>query len=69
MVVRSVNPTSGQEIEQFEEFTAKEIDAHLARADDAFHRWRRTPFAERGERMHAVAEVFRRRKRAYGETM
>src|SRR3990170_2815184 len=69
MVVRSVNPATGEEVERFEEFTAKEIDARLARADDAFHRWRRTSFAERAERMHAVAEVFRRHKRAYGETM
>src|SRR3989304_6112583 len=69
MVVRSVNPATGEEVERFEEFTAKEIGVPLARADDAFHRWRRTSFAERAERMHAVAEVFRRHKRAYGETM
>jgi len=69
MVLRSVNPTTGEEIEQFPESTAKEVDTALSWADSAFRDWRRTSFADRAERIRAVAEVLRRHKRRYAETM
>ena len=40
IMLRSVNPATGEQIERFEEFTAKEIDAALSWADAAFHDWR-----------------------------
>jgi len=68
-VLRSVNPATGEEIERFEEFTAKEVDTALSWADSAFRDWRRTSFADRAERLRAVAEVLRRHKRRHAETM
>ncbi|HEV8595283.1 MAG TPA: NAD-dependent succinate-semialdehyde dehydrogenase [Thermoplasmata archaeon] len=69
MVLRSVNPATGEELERFEETSAKDVDAALATAEAAFHGWWRASFADRAERMHAVAEILRRRKRSYAEAM
>ena len=67
--LRSVNPATGEEIESFAEFTAKEVDACVAKAEAAFRNWRGTPFKDRAERLRAVAEVLRRHAREYAETM
>ena len=69
MVLRSVNPATGQELERFREFTKAQVDAAIDRAVRAFAKWRRTDFSERAERMHAVAAGLRARKRRYGEAM
>ena len=69
MVLRSVNPTTGQEIERFQEFTARAVDVRLGKAEAAFPRWRRTPIADRAEGFRAVAGVLRRRKRRLAQTM
>ncbi|HEV8595344.1 MAG TPA: aldehyde dehydrogenase family protein, partial [Thermoplasmata archaeon] len=69
MVLRSVNPATGEELERFEETPAKEVDAALTAAEDAFRDWRRASFADRAERMHAVADVLRRQCRRYAKTM
>src|SRR5438093_5206284 len=67
--LRSVNPATGEEIESFAEFTAKAVDACIAKAVAAFRNWRGTPFEDRAERMRAIAEVLRRHAREYAETM
>src|SRR2546426_6383618 len=67
--LRPVSPATGEEIESFAEFTAKEVDACVAKAEAAFRNWRGTPFKDRAERMRAVAEVLRRHAREYAETM
>ncbi len=69
MVLRSVNPATGEEIERFPEFTAKEVDTALSWADSAFRDWRRTSYTDRAERIRAVGEVLRRHKREFAETM
>jgi succinate-semialdehyde dehydrogenase/glutarate-semialdehyde dehydrogenase len=69
MVLRSVNPATGEEVERFKELTKTQVETALDRAERAFARWRGTAFPERAERMHAVADVLRQRKRRYGEAM
>jgi len=69
MALHTVNPTTGKEIERFEEFTWKQIDARLATTAKAYKDWRLTSFAERADRMHALAELLRRNRREYGKTM
>ena len=69
VALRSVNPATGEEIERFEEFTAKDVDTALSWADSAYRDWRRTTFRDRAGRMRAVAEVLRRHKRRYAEVM
>jgi len=69
MILRSVNPATGEEIERFKEFTRTQVDSAVDRAERAFAKWREADFPERSERMHAVAGVLRARKRRCGETM
>ena len=68
-MLHSVNPATGEEVERFEEFTAKEIDTALSWADSAFRDWRRSSMSDRSERVRAVARVLRRHARRYAETM
>ncbi|HKZ63815.1 MAG TPA: aldehyde dehydrogenase family protein [Thermoplasmata archaeon] len=66
--LRSVNPATGEEVERFEEFTAKEVDTALSWADSAFRDWRRSSIVHRAEQFRTVAQVLRR-ARQYAETM
>ncbi len=69
MVLRSVNPATGADIERFDELTPKEVDARLSRAARASKGWRSTTFEERAVLLRAAANVLRRNKRTYGEIM
>ena len=69
MALHALNPTTGEEIERFEEFTWKQVDARLATTSKAFKDWRLTNFSERANRMRALSELLRRNKREYGRIM
>ncbi|HEY5539564.1 MAG TPA: NAD-dependent succinate-semialdehyde dehydrogenase [Thermoplasmata archaeon] len=69
MVLVSVNPATGEEIERFQESTAKDVDAALDRATAAFKEWRETGIEMRARLMRAVAALLRRNQRAHAETM
>ncbi|HTD82122.1 MAG TPA: aldehyde dehydrogenase family protein, partial [Thermoplasmata archaeon] len=69
MILHSINPATGEEVDRFKEFTKAQVDSAVGRAQYAFVKWRGAAFSERSERMHAVAGVLRARKRKYGEAM
>ncbi|HLA46547.1 MAG TPA: NAD-dependent succinate-semialdehyde dehydrogenase [Thermoplasmata archaeon] len=69
MVLVSVNPATGAEIERFQEFDTNDVNRALDAAVDAFPRWRATRMEDRAGLMRAVATVLRRNKRAYAEIM
>jgi succinate-semialdehyde dehydrogenase/glutarate-semialdehyde dehydrogenase len=50
MKLHSVNPTTGKPIESFDEISDPELEAALARAQQAFRAYRSTSFAERAGR-------------------
>jgi len=58
--LRSVNPATGEEVERFEEFTAKEVDTALSWADSAFRDWRRSSIVHRAEQFRQYAETMAR---------
>jgi acyl-CoA reductase-like NAD-dependent aldehyde dehydrogenase len=58
--MQSINPATGEPIEEYAEHTDAEVDAILGRAATAFDVWRRTPVAERAAALGRVAEVLRR---------
>lgn len=66
MPLISINPTTGETIHEFTELTPEQIEAKLALAHAAFQDWRNKSFAERAEKMHAVAEVLRTNAEKYG---
>jgi acyl-CoA reductase-like NAD-dependent aldehyde dehydrogenase len=62
MSIESINPATGEVIETFEPFTARQIDETLTRARETYRHWRTTSFAERGALMRRVAATLRARK-------
>ena len=69
MGIQSINPATGEVLENFQEMTAGEIDKILEAAYTTFHEWRHSPFAERSKRMHEAARILRAGKEKYARTM
>jgi succinate-semialdehyde dehydrogenase / glutarate-semialdehyde dehydrogenase len=57
MAIATVNPATGETIKTYDSLSVEELDAKLARADQAFQGYRLTSFAERAEWMRAAAEI------------
>ena len=62
----SINPATGETIEQFAEHTDADVERALARADAAFADWRRSSFDRRSEVLSNAADVLERRKDELG---
>jgi succinate-semialdehyde dehydrogenase/glutarate-semialdehyde dehydrogenase len=66
---QSINPATAEVVAEYPEHMADEVDALIERARQRFGSWRRTPFAERAERMHRVAEILLERSDEWAELM
>lgn len=62
MVLMSVNPTTEEVVERFEEFSPAQIDQALDQAYAAQRKWRGTSFGERAGCLHSVARALRSHK-------
>src|SRR5919202_2661080 len=62
MVMQSINPTTEEVLESFQEFSPAQIDEALQQAFDAQRRWRTTSFGERAAALQATARVLRAQK-------
>ena len=69
MTLRSVNPATEELIREYEEHDEAAIGRLLERSWGAFASWRETGFAERAERMRAVAGLLRDRSQEWGALM
>jgi len=69
MAIASVNPATGKLLKTFEPHSDGQIDEKLQRAKDAFCRFRKTSFSERGKAMTKVAEILEGEKELYGRMM
>ena len=61
MAYQSINPFDGQLLETFDELTDVELEAALHAADQCFHAWRHTSFAERTAVVARAAALLRSR--------
>ncbi|GAB3564309.1 NAD-dependent succinate-semialdehyde dehydrogenase [Spelaeicoccus albus] len=59
---KSVNPATGETLEEFPETTSADIEAALAKSDKAYHTWKTTSLDERAAVLNRVAEIFQERK-------
>jgi acyl-CoA reductase-like NAD-dependent aldehyde dehydrogenase len=57
--LQSIDPSTGELIEEFEAMGAARVDAAIARADSAFRDWRQRPFADRATLMKRAATLLR----------
>ncbi len=65
MTIKAVNPATGETIKTYRENTPAEIRDITKGADEAFHSWRRTGFAERSALMKKAARVLRDNREEY----
>src|SRR5213594_1441100 len=69
MALSSINPSSGEVLESFEEATPAALERVLAHAWQAFLGWRERTFAERAARLREVARVLGAKKVEYARLM
>lgn len=67
--MRSVNPATGETIEEYETLSDLELDARLGRAEDAFRRHRRTSLDDRATWLRSTADILEGESRRWGELM
>ncbi|MFA5514842.1 MAG: NAD-dependent succinate-semialdehyde dehydrogenase [Desulfuromonadales bacterium] len=69
MALESINPTTGELLETFEEWSAARTREAIAEVHLAWLQWRQSSFAERAAKMHKAAEVLRRKSDEYARIM
>src|SRR6266853_6907347 len=69
MALSSINPSSGEVLESFEEAAPAALERVLAHAWQAFLGWRECTFAERAARLREVARVLGAKKVEYARLM
>jgi succinate-semialdehyde dehydrogenase/glutarate-semialdehyde dehydrogenase len=69
MSIQSINPATGEVLENFQEMSTSEIDEILEAAETTFREWRHRPFAERTQKMRQAAALLRAGKEKYARTM
>jgi succinate-semialdehyde dehydrogenase / glutarate-semialdehyde dehydrogenase len=62
MLLHSINPTTEDVLDTFEEFSDAQIDEALQKSHDAQRQWRDSSFGERAFRLQAAARVLRSQK-------
>ena len=65
----SVNPATGETLGTYRTLDARGIEARLAKAAEAFRRYRRTPFAERARILTRAADILDGEREALGRLM
>ncbi len=65
--MRSINPATEEIIAEYHELSSDQVEAKLALADSAFRDWKQTSFSERKEKMLALSELLKEKKREMGE--
>jgi succinate-semialdehyde dehydrogenase/glutarate-semialdehyde dehydrogenase len=67
--IQSVNPYTGEVMQEFRLMTQQEINREMALSRKAFSAWRSVPFAERSGYVRKLADHLRAEKRTYAELM
>ena len=67
--MKSIDPATGEVLATFETHTAEQVDARVARAQEAWRSWRTRPFAERARIMTRAAELLEAGRAELGRLM
>jgi succinate-semialdehyde dehydrogenase/glutarate-semialdehyde dehydrogenase len=67
--LRSVNPATGESIEELEEHSDGQVEERLALAERSFRAWRKTPISARGELLRRVGELLLGEKERFARVM
>jgi succinate-semialdehyde dehydrogenase/glutarate-semialdehyde dehydrogenase len=69
MSIQTVNPNTNKTVKSFEEMTEKSVDAKVAKAKEAFVKWKETSYQQRADLLHKVATLMRVKKAALAKTI
>ena len=69
MGIATINPATGETIKTFERESASSIEAKLARSQQTFEEYRKTPMTQRAEWLKVAAEILERDKLSFGKIM
>lgn len=61
MPIATINPFNNKVVKTFEEMKPETVDATITQAEDTFKTWRISPFSQRAEVLHRVAQMMRDR--------
>src|SRR5213083_545231 len=67
MAIASINPATGEKLQEFSPFDGAEMEKRLARAEKAFSIYRRTTFTDRSVFLEATAELLFQEKKKFAE--
>src|SRR5436190_13876021 len=67
MAIASINPATGEKVQEFSAFDDAEIEKRLARAEKAFSKYRRTTFTDRSVLLEAAAELLFQETKKFAE--
>src|SRR5881409_2443583 len=67
MAIASINPATGEKLQEFSPFDDAEMEKRLARAEKAFSKYRRTTFTDRSVFLEATAELLFQEKKKFAE--
>ncbi len=67
--IKSVNPATGEEIQEYNEYTPDEVKEIISKTNKEFQLWRKVPFSERRILMHKAAQILRDNKESYAKML
>ncbi|SCD21644.1 Succinate-semialdehyde dehydrogenase [NADP(+)] [Proteiniphilum saccharofermentans] len=62
MSIKTVNPTTNEKLQSFDEMSKDEIEAAINQSEITYQSWRKTTYKQRAVLLHKVAEILRIRK-------
>jgi succinate-semialdehyde dehydrogenase/glutarate-semialdehyde dehydrogenase len=69
MAIASINPANGKTLKTFEALSSDEIETKLDLAWKTYPKHRKTPFAERAEKLNRAADILERESEKFGHIM
>lgn len=63
--IKSINPWSGELLQEFSPNSPQEIEEKLSNADQTFSHWKSIPLDQKASLMHAAARILRKKKEEY----
>ncbi|MGC1309916.1 MAG: NAD-dependent succinate-semialdehyde dehydrogenase [Phormidesmis sp.] len=69
MVIASINPATGKQIQAYPPLSPAQIEQSLALSQSTFLSYRQTSFSQRSQWLHRAAEILTERKEAFGKLM
>jgi len=61
-MIKSINPTTDEDIQSYSEMDEVEIDRIIINSDKSFEKWKRTSFSERADKMKFAGEILRKKR-------